>query len=82
MAGSASKRAAHEVRAGLVRATVWPNETKHGTRHNVVFSRRYKVGEEWKSTSSFGLRDLPDVLRATVEAETWVRQHEQGRGRG
>jgi hypothetical protein len=66
-------RPVFEAKAGLVRATVWPNETKNGIRHNVTLSRRYKDGETWKSTGSFGERDLMDVVRAAVEAEAWIR---------
>ncbi len=64
-----------EFRSGFVRATVWPNETPRGTRYNVTLSRLYNAGDGWKSTSSFGARDLADVLRATVLAEIWVRDN-------
>jgi len=73
MAEKGKTKPAFEAKAGLVRATVWPNETKDGVRYNTTFSRRYKDGETWKSTGSFGERDLMDVVRAAVEAEAWVR---------
>ena len=66
----------HEVKAGSVRATIWPNETDTGTRFNVTLSRLYRSGESWKSSSSFGARDLGDVTRASVLAEAWIREHE------
>lgn len=71
----ATNRPATEFKSGFVRATVWPNETTKGTRYNVTLSRLYNSGDGWKSTSSFGARDLPDVLRATVLAEIWVRDN-------
>jgi hypothetical protein len=37
-------------------------------------SRRYKDGDGWKSTASFGERDLMDVVRASIEAEAWIRE--------
>lgn len=74
MATESKKRPAFEAKAGLVRATVWPNETKDGIRHNVTLTRRYKDGETWKSTPSLGERDLMDGVRALVEAEAWIRQ--------
>jgi hypothetical protein len=73
MAEKAKTKPAFEAKVGLIRATVWPNETKDGVRYNTTFSRRYKDGETWKSTGSFGERDLMDVVRAAVEAEAWVR---------
>lgn len=68
------KKPAFEAKAGPVRATVWPNQTKDGIRHNVVLTRRYKDGDTWKSTTSLGERDLMDGVRALVEAEAWIRQ--------
>ena len=47
-----------EVRIGLVKAAIWPNETEGRTRHYVTFSRLYKDGDEWKSTQSFSRNDL------------------------
>ncbi len=69
-------------RIGYVSASIFVNEVKtdNGTRsvRNVNLQRRYKDGDEWKSSSSFGLGDLPCALRVlqlalehieTVEAE-------------
>ncbi len=64
---------AHEVKAGLVKAVIWPNATASGTRYNVTFGRIYKADDEWKTTHSFGSRDLPDIVRAAVLAEAWIR---------
>ena len=54
-------------RIGLVTASVFVNEveTDSGKRHirNVNLQRRYRdnADGEWKSTSSFGLGELPQV---------------------
>ena len=74
MAEKSKTKPVFEAKAGLVRATVWPNETKDGVRFNTTLSRRYKDGDTWKSTASFGERDLMDVVRASVEAEAWIRE--------
>jgi hypothetical protein len=71
--GEKKTRPAHEVKCGLIRATIWPNETKDGLRYNVTLSRLYKDGDAWKSTGSFGERDLFDVVRASVAAFNWIR---------
>ena len=68
-------RPVHEVKAGLVKAVIWPNETTNGTRYSVTFVRLYKQDETWKTTHSFGARDMADVVRASVLAEAWVREH-------
>ncbi|MCC6763356.1 MAG: hypothetical protein IT293_01725 [Deltaproteobacteria bacterium] len=68
-------RPVHEVKVGFVKAVVWPNATKNGTRYSVTLTRLYKDGENWKSTASFNPRDLADVVRASVAAELWLREH-------
>ena len=63
-----------EVRIGAVKASIWQNETQAGIRHNATFSRLYKDGDDWKSTSSFGREDL--LLLAKVANLTHTRIHE------
>ena len=71
-----TNRPAHEVRVGLVRATIWANDTKQGLKYNVTLARLYQSGDTWKSSGSFGLRDLADVTRVSIIAEVWVREHQ------
>ena len=33
----------HEIRLGLVRASIWENKTEYGVRHNVTLERLYPV---------------------------------------
>lgn len=35
-----------EVGIGPVKAAIWRNETANSTRHNVIFSRLYKDGDQ------------------------------------
>ena len=55
-------------RIGSVSASIFVNEidTDGGKRQvrNVNLQRRYKDGDEWKSSSSFGLGDLPQAIAA------------------
>ena len=62
----------HEVRLGRIRAAIWQNETKNGTRHNVTVSRLYKDGDAWKDSPSFGRDDLPLVAKVLDQAHTWI----------
>lgn len=73
MAEKSKSKPVFEAKAGLIRAAVWPNETKDGIRYNVTLNRRYRDGDTWKSTASFGERDLVDVVRAAIMAEAWIR---------
>ena len=53
-------------RIGAISASVFVNEVdgEGGKRtvRNVNLQRRFKDGDEWKSTSSFGLPDLPAAI--------------------
>ena len=39
-----AKAPVHEVRFGLIKASIWQNNTKVGERFNVTISRLYKNG--------------------------------------
>lgn len=67
----------HEIRLGRVKAAVWANETKSGTRLNVTFSRLYKDGEAWKSSDSFSRDDLPLVAKVLDLAQNWLHEQSQ-----
>jgi hypothetical protein len=64
----ANKTPEKTFRIGLVSASVFINEVngEGGKRQirNVNLQRRYRDGDHWKSSSSFGLADLPNALRA------------------
>ena len=67
-------------RVGNVSASVFVNEVQGegGKRQlrNVNLQRRYKDGDEWKSSSSFGLSDLPQAIRVLQLAQQHVEAHE------
>ena len=69
-----------QFRIGLVSASVFANEvrTENGKRciRNVNLQRRYREGEEWKSSTSFGLSDLPNAIRALQLAQEYVEAKE------
>lgn len=67
-----STKPVHEIKIGRIRAAIWANETKTGTRHNVTLERLYKDGDEWKFSASFGREDLPLVIKVADQAHTWV----------
>lgn len=67
-------------RIGLVSASVFVNEIDgdNGKRtiRNVNLQRRYRDGDEWKSSTSFGLADLPVALRVLQLAQEYVEELE------
>jgi hypothetical protein len=69
-------RPVHEIRHRNVRATIWKNQTSKGTMYNVTVSRRFKDGEDWKDSRSFGFQDLLTLSKALVDAHTFISAQE------
>ena len=69
-----------QFRIGLVSTSVFANEVQadNGKRHirNVNLQRRYREGDEWKSSTSFGLGDLPNAIRVLQLAQDYVEGKE------
>ena len=70
-----------EVRLGLVKAAIWPNETETGIRHSVTFSRIYKDGDDWKTTTSFYPQDLLLLAKVADHAHTRILELQQHRSK-
>ena len=50
-------------RVGAISASVFVNKTKdRGSFRTVTLERRYKDGKQWKSSSSFSLKDVPVAI--------------------
>lgn len=63
----------HEIKLGVIRATIWENETTdRDTWYSVTLSRRYRSGDEWKDASSFRKNDLPVAMMALDMAYRWI----------
>ena len=60
-------------RIGLCTASVFVNEVENDGNKRQIRSvnvqRSYKDGDEWKYTSSFGLGELPQAIRALQLAQ-------------
>jgi hypothetical protein len=75
MATQTAKRPVHEIRLGRIKAAIWENDTKDGTRHNISLSRIYKDGNQWKDSTSFGRDDLPLLMKVADLAHTWIYEN-------
>ena len=67
-----SRPPVHEIRLGLIKASIWRNQTKSGERHNVAVARLYKNGDTWKESGHFGRDDLLLVAKVAYMAHTWI----------
>ncbi len=76
MASSNKKTTANkpveELRLGTIKAAIWQNESKNGTRYSVRITRLYKDEDEWKTSDSFGRDELPLVAKIADLAHTWI----------
>ena len=78
MANSSNKKTAtankpvEELRLGTIKAAIWQNESKNGTRYSVRITRLYKDEDEWKTSDSFGRDELPLVAKVADLAHTWI----------
>ena len=69
------KKPQHEIRLGAVKAAIWKNENgDKGTTHKVTFTKLYKKGEKWESTTSFGRSDLQLLAKLADQAHTYLYQ--------
>lgn len=68
MAKAASNKPAAKFRVGWVTATVWKNDNFF----NVVVSRSYKEGDEYKDTDQLGHGDLLNAAKVLKRAEEFI----------
>ena len=69
-------------RIGTVSASVFVNEVEQTKRQvrSVNLQRRYRDGEEWKTSTSFGLAELPQAITALDFAMKYVADKEAESG--
>ena len=61
-----------KVRVGLITGSIWENKTAKGNFYNVTFERRYKDGDQWKSSHSYNTGDLLELAKAADWAHTKI----------
>jgi hypothetical protein len=61
-----------KVRVGLITGSIWENKTDKGTFYSTTFERRYKDGDEWKSSHSYNTGDLLELAKAADWAHTKI----------
>lgn len=70
-----AKKPAHEIRRGAIKALIWANDSENGRFYRFTVARLYKEGDTWKSTTSFGLQDIPKLSTVLVQVEDWISGH-------
>ncbi len=72
-----SKKPVHEVRFGLIKASIWENQTKNGARYSVSVVRLFKDGDTWRESTRFGRDDLLLLAKAADTAHSWMFEQSQ-----
>lgn len=67
----------HTIRFGLIKVTIWRNQTRAGERHSVLAVRLFKDGDTWRESTRFGRDDLPVLAKALDQAHTWIYTQRQ-----
>lgn len=64
----------HEFKSGNIRAVIWHNNGKSGKPdyHSILIVRRYRIGEEWKETTSLLLNDVAKAVDVLTKAQQWL----------
>jgi len=72
-----SKPPAHTIRYGLIKASIWENQTREGTRYSITIHRLFKNGDQWKESQRFGRDDLLLVAKVADESHSWIYEKSQ-----
>jgi len=73
-----AKPPVHELRMGLIKASIWENNTKQGANYVVTIIRLFKNGSEWKESTRFYRDDLLVVAKLLDQAHSWIFCKQQG----
>lgn len=65
----------YKYKAGCVECAVFENEKDGKKWRNFNVSRNFKIGEEWKSNSSFNLNDLDKIELCVAKCREWNYQN-------
>jgi len=60
-------------KAGPIAVAVWRNQGEKGAYYSVSFEKRYKTDkEEWRSTKTLSMNDLPKAIVALQKAYEYL----------
>lgn len=66
------KKPAFKTKVGHVNATVFANDSKKGPWYSLTIDRVYKIGEEFKRTSSFPTSELDNLEVVVQRVKEWI----------
>jgi len=77
---ASKKKPTHEIKFGAIRAYIWTNVNRDGSRWYTITPGRLFKGNDrkWQLAQSYKLQHLPDLLKAIAAAQEWVEQRSVG----
>ena len=73
-----SKAPEKVIRLGLMKASIWRNNTKQrGDYFRVSLARLYKDGPTWKESTRFDRDDLLTLAKVCDQANSWIHSQQQ-----
>ena len=67
-----NNKPAHEIRIGVVKATIWRQEAEDKAWYTVTLQRLYRLEGNWHSTASLRRDDLLLARKVLDRAHTWI----------
>ncbi len=73
---ASKKKPNHEIRFGAIRASIWVNENRDGSRwYTATFGRLFKDDQDkWQVAQNYKVQHLPDLARSIAAAHDWMDQ--------
>lgn len=62
---------------GSVQVSIWEKTGAKGLFRTASFQLRYRDGEEWRTSNSYGLTDLENMEKAAREAHARIQKWQQ-----
>lgn len=63
-----------------VNVSIWENQGPKGAFRTATIQLRYKDGDEWKESRSFGPKDLERIEKAALEARQRIMKAKKPEG--
>ncbi len=72
----------HEIRRGVVKISIWKNETEKGVFYNTTPARIYRdAKDKWQTSDSYSRDQLLVLAELAKEANAWIFGQAKGNAR-
>lgn len=71
---SSDNKPVEKVRVGTVQFGIFRNEGEKGPYYKAALETAYKDGDTWKATSSYGRRELINLAKAALLADSKIAE--------